>query len=503
MNGPYPPETEGQEMINQYMPLKEQRLHDNIPEVLYRIGDIADRQGIRCYLVGGYIRDILLDRPSQDIDIMVIGDPIAFAQEVERQLKGRNFVVFERFRTARLELDDAVAGPVLLEIVGARKESYNPDSRKPITEIGSLEDDLSRRDFTVNALALELNATNRNRIVDLYHGMNALRSGILKTPLEPEKTFSDDPLRMMRAARFSSQLEFSLTDETLDAMQAMHARISIVSRERVSHEFLKIMQSPKPSIGLKILFETGLLKEIFPELTAMAGIEQVDGLGHKDTLLHTFQVVDKLAEKSDNLWLRVAALLHDIAKPVTKRFSKQAGWTFHGHEVVGTRLAGKIFRSMRWPLEPLDYVQKMIRLHHRPIPLSKEEISDSAVRRLMFEAGEELNDLMMLCRADVTSKNPRKVRQIMQNFNRVEEKIEEVAEKDLLAKWRPPVNGSEIMEILGLGEGRMVGVIKKKMESAIIEGEIPYSREAALAYVRQVWDEMQAISPPEKGDPEG
>lgn len=490
---------EDEEMMNQDMALKEQRLHDSLPEVLYRIGDIADQQNIECYLVGGYIRDVLLERPSQDIDIMIIGDPIAFAREVQKQLKGRNFVVFERFRTARLELDDAVEGPVLLEIVGARKESYNPDSRKPITEIGSLEDDLSRRDFTVNALALELNALNRNRIVDLYGGIEALHSGILKTPLEPEKTFSDDPLRMMRAARFSSQLEFSLTDETLNAMKAMHTRISIVSRERVSNEFLKIMQSPKPSIGLKILFETGLLKEIFPELTAMAGIEQVDGLGHKDTLLHTFQVVDKLAEKSDHLWLRVAALLHDIAKPLTKRFSRHTGWTFHGHEVVGTRLAAKIFRSMRWPLEPLEYVQKMIRLHHRPIPLSKEEISDSAVRRLMFEAGEELNDLMTLCRADVTSKNPRKVRQIMQNFNRVEEKIDEVAEKDLLAKWRPPVNGIEIMEILGLNEGRMVGVIKK-MESAIIDGEIPYNRDAALAYIRKVWDEMQATTPSQKGD---
>lgn len=467
-----------------------QLTQQHLPDILYRIGDLADKLNTECYLVGGYIRDILMKRSSQDIDIMVIGNPVAFARNVEKELNGRNFVIFERFRTARLEVTDQHDGPILLEIVGARKESYNPDSRKPITEIGTLEDDLSRRDFTINALALSLNAGTRNRIVDLFSGLDDLRAGKLATPLEPEKTFSDDPLRMMRAARFASQLGFRIDPKTHGAMRAMHERITIVSKERVSHEFLKIMASPKPSIGLAILFETGLLKEILPELTAMAGIEQVDGLGHKDTLLHTFQVVDKLSEKSDKLWLRIAALLHDIAKPVTKRFHKSSGWTFHGHEVVGTKLAGRIFRHMRWPLDRLAFVKKMVRLHHRPIPLSGSEITDSAVRRLMFEAGEDLDDLMMLCRADVTSKNPRKVRQIMNNFNRVEAKIAEVAEKDLLAKWRPPINGREIMEELGLTEGRTVGIIKKKMESAIIEGSVAYDREAALNYVRQLWKEM-------------
>ncbi|MBO8093150.1 MAG: HD domain-containing protein [Prosthecochloris sp.] len=478
-------------MSNRHHTSQVNDIHQQIPDILHQTGSIADSLGIECYLVGGYIRDILMGRPSQDMDIMVIGDPVGFAHTIEHQLNGRNFVVFERFRTARLELDDKKLGPVLLELVGARKESYNPDSRKPITEIGTLEDDLSRRDFTVNALALSLNASAEHPMTDLFGGLEDLRARLLRTPLEPEQTFSDDPLRMMRAARFASQLEFSVERKTLSAIKAMHERISIVSKERISHEFLKIMQSPKPSVGLGILFETGLLEQVLPEVTAMSGIEQVDGLGHKDTLLHTFQVVDKLAEKSENLWLRIAALLHDIAKPATKRFHKSAGWTFHGHEVVGTRIAGKIFRSMRWPLDRLEYVKKMIRLHHRPIPLSKDEITDSAVRRLMFEAGEDLDDLMMLCRADVTSKNPRKVRQIMSNFNRVEEKITEVAEKDLLARWRPPINGLEIMETLGLSEGRTVGIVKKKMETAVIEGEIPYDRKAALDYVRQIWSEMQ------------
>lgn len=473
------------------MSCKEKLPYNSLPDILYRIGDIADRLDTPCYLVGGYVRDVLMRKTSQDIDIMIIGEPVPFAKTIKQELKGRNFVVFERFRTVRLELETHDSGTILLEIVGARKESYNANSRKPITEIGSLEDDLSRRDFSINAMAVPLNQENRNCLIDLFDGYGDLRKKILKTPLEPEKTFSDDPLRMMRAARFSSQLDFQLDRKTMTAMSSMAERIRIVSKERVSVEFLKIIASPKPSVGLMILYKTGILHEIFPELTAMAGVEQVDGLGHKDTLLHTFQVVDKLSENSDNPWLRIAALLHDIAKPLTKRFSKSSGWTFHGHEVVGTKLARKIFNSMRWPLEPLPYVQKMIRLHHRPIPLSKGEITDSAVRRLMYEAGEDLDDLMKLCRADVTSKNPGKVKRIMNNFNIVERKITEVAEKDLLAKWRPPIDGCDIMKALGLSEGRIVGIIKKKMEAAVIEGEIPYNREAALDYIKKTYREMQ------------
>ncbi len=474
------------------MPHDEKPPLPSLPRVLCRIGDIADRKSLSCYLVGGYVRDTLMNKECKDIDVMVIGDPVGFAREVEKGLDGRHFVVFERFRTARMEIDDPEAGTMLLEIVGARKESYNPGSRKPITQIGSIEDDLSRRDFTINALAVSLNEADRGAIVDLFGGLQDLRAGILRTPLEPERTFSDDPLRMMRAARFASQIAFRIDGPALKAMETMAHRLPIVSRERISQEFLKIMRSDKPSVGLLLLFKTGLLKEIMPELTDMAGVEQVDGLGHKDALLHTFQVVDTVAGKSDKLWLRVAALLHDIAKPQTKRFSKSSGWTFHGHDAVGTKVAARVFRAMRWPLEPLPYVRKMIRLHHRPIPLSKREITDSAVRRLMFEAGEDIEDLMTLCKADVTSKNPRKVARIMNNFNIVEQKIAEVAEKDLLAKWRPPIDGCDIMQTLGLQEGRVVGVIKKKMEAAVIEGKIPYEREAAIEYVRTVYREMQA-----------
>ncbi len=461
----------------------------SIPEILYRIGDMADKSGISCYLVGGYVRDVIMQRPCADIDIMVIGDPVLFAKAVRDELNGRNFVLFERFRTAQLELSDPM-GTFKVELVGARKESYNSDSRKPVTLIGTLDDDLSRRDFTINSLALVLNSEGRNQIIDHFHGIDDLNACILRTPLDPMQTFSDDPLRMMRAARFAAQLDFTLLPEVIEAMKSMHERIGIVSIERVSQELFKIMLSPRPSKGLIILHETGVLKEIMPEVSAMAGIEQVDGLGHKDTLFHTFQVIDNLAPHSENLWLRMAALLHDIAKPATKRFSKSAGWTFHGHDAVGTRIVAKIFRQMRWPLDPLDYVQKMVRLHHRPIPLSKEEISDSAIRRLMFDAGEDLQDLMNLCRADVTSKNPKKVSRIMSNFNHVEEKIGEVGEKDQLAKWRPPLSGEDIMATLNLTEGKMVGMIKKRMENAVIDGLIPYDRDAALNYIRQIYREL-------------
>ena len=466
------------------------RSQESIPEILYQIGDLADTYGLDCYLVGGYVRDMIMQRACTDIDIMVIGDPVPFAKAIRDTLQGKNFVLFERFRTAQLELSDPVYGTFKVELVGARKESYNRDSRKPVTLIGSLDDDLSRRDFTINALALVLNGKGRNRIIDHFNGVEDINSRILRTPLDPEQTFSDDPLRMMRAARFAAQLDFRVLPDVADAMKTMRERINIVSMERVSNEFLKIMLSPRPSTGLIILYETGVLKEIMPEISAMAGIEQFDGMGHKDTLFHTFQVIDNVAAKSDNLWLRIAALLHDVGKPATKRFSKGAGWTFHGHDAVGIRIVDKIFKYMRWPSDPLEYVKKLVRLHHRPIPLSKEEISDSAIRRLMFDAGEDLQDLMNLCRADVTSKNPRKVCQILSNFNHVEKKISEVGEKDLLAKWRPPISGEDIMETLGLGQGRVVGMIKKRMENAVIDGLIAYDRDAALDYIKLLYDEL-------------
>lgn len=462
-----------------------------IPQRLLQIGRVADRADLPCYLVGGCVRDLLMHRACTDIDIVVVGDPVALARIIQKDLSGRNLVVFKRFRTAQLEITDET-GPLKIELVEARKESYSPDSRKPSTKTGSLEDDLARRDFTINAMAICLNESAEEQLIDRYDGLGDLQRKILRTPLEPEQTFSDDPLRMMRAARFAAQLLFTLEPAVTQAMKAMHKRIAIVSRERISQEFEKIMLSPEPSKGLELLHETGILGEILPEVTAMAGIEQVDGLGHKDTLFHTFQVVDNVARLSDKLWLRIAALLHDIAKPLTKRFSRTAGWTFHGHEAVGIRVVAKIFRAMRWPLEPLDYVQKLVRLHHRPIPLSKQEITDSAIRRLMFEAGADLEDLMLLCKADVTSKNPRKVRQIMNNFSNVEKKIAEVAEKDLLAKWRPPIDGTDIMQTLGLAEGRMVGVIKREMENAVIDGLIPYDREAALLFIQEAYNKLKS-----------
>ncbi len=461
-----------------------------LPEILCHIGDLADRNGLGCYLVGGYVRDLLMQRPCTDIDIMVTGDPLPFAKQVRDELHGRNFVLFERFRTAQLELDDPSFGSFKLELVGARKESYSQDSRKPVTLIGTLDDDLSRRDFTINALALSLNSESRNQIIDRFDGLGDIERRILRTPLDPLQTFSDDPLRMMRAARFAAQLGFTVLPVVIDAMKTMSSRIEIVSRERVSQEFFKIMRSARPSTGLIILHETGVLRDILPDVAAMAGIEQVDGLGHKDTLFHTFQVIDNVAAASENLWLRMAALFHDIAKPATKRFSKSSGWSFHGHDAVGVRVTARIFKQMHWPLDPLEYVQKMVRLHHRPIPLSKEEISDSAIRRLMFDAGEDLQDLMTLCRADVTSKNPRKVTMVMNNFSYVEKKIAEVAEKDLLAKWRPPASGQDIMDELGLAPGKVVGVIKKAMENAVIDGLISYDRDAALDFVRTYYRNM-------------
>lgn len=459
------------------------------------LGTIADKFDLHCYCVGGFVRDLQLNRPNKDIDIMVVGNPLPFAKAVQKELQGSNFVFFERFRTARLSVQDEHGEPLELEFVGARKESYNPESRKPITEIGTLQDDLSRRDFTINALAISLNKDSFGDLVDLFHGLEDLRKKLIRTPLEPGQTFSDDPLRMMRAVRFASQLGFTIDPEVLKAVTGMHKRLQIVSKERIRDELFKIMLSPKPSIGLALLHETGLMGEFLPELSLMAGVEQVDGVGHKDTFYHTLKVVDNISEVSDDLWLRMAALFHDVGKPRTKRFRQGAGWTFHGHDAVGANMLHKLFNRMTFPLTKLEYVKKLVRLHLRPIPLSHEEITDSAVRRLMFEAGEDLDDLMKLCRADVTSKNPRKVQKIMTNFANVEEKISQVSEKDLLAKWRPPVNGLEIMEMFNIPEGKLVGMLKKNMENAIIDGQIPYDREVAIDYLKKDFETLTGNAP--------
>ncbi|MFN3560993.1 MAG: CCA tRNA nucleotidyltransferase [Chloroherpetonaceae bacterium] len=451
-----------------------------------------------CYVVGGFVRDRLLGKPCKDIDVMVVGEPIEFAHAVKSHLNGFGFAVFERFRTAQLRLQDETQGELKLEFVGARKESYDPSSRKPITQIGTLEDDLSRRDFTINAFAVSLNRANYGELIDLFGGLDDLEKKILRTPLEPESTFSDDPLRMLRAARFAAKLRFVLHPSLPPAMEKMRARLKIVSQERITDELLKLLMTETPSIGFEILYRTKILDEIFPELPAMAGVEQVDGMGHKDTFFHTLKVVDNICAMTDNVWLRLSALLHDIGKPRTKRFHQGLGWSFHGHDAVGANMIPKIFRRMKLPMEHLPFVQKMVRMHLRPIPLSRDEITDSAIRRLMFEAGEHLDDLMTLCRADVTSKNPKKVQKILANFARVEEKVADVSEKDKWAKWRPPVNGNEIMAMFNLPEGRMVGILKKAMENAILDGVIPHEREAAIEFLKAKFLELESESVSEK-----
>ncbi|MBC8041820.1 MAG: HD domain-containing protein [Rhizobacter sp.] len=476
--------------------------HIPLRELLFaNLGKVAGELGLACYAVGGHVRDRLLLRASKDIDVMVVGDPIVFAKAVKEKLGGYGFAVFERFRTAQLTVQDVDFGELKLEFVGARKESYDHDSRKPIVEIGSLQDDLSRRDFTINAMAVSLNEKTFGELTDLFGGQSDLAKKILRTPLEPKQTFSDDPLRMMRAARFASKLGFTIEPDVLAAMFEMKDRIKIVSQERITDELLKILMSPVPSVGFEILYRAEILDEVFPELPVMAGVEQIDGLGHKDTFFHTLKVVDNLAAmpdktRADKLWLRMSALLHDVAKPRTKRFTEGHGWSFHGHDALGANMLPKIFRRMKFPLSELGYVQKMVRLHLRPIPLSREEISDAAIRRLMFDAGEDLEDLLTLCRADVTSKNPKRVQRILQNFAKVEEKISEVTEKDELAKWRPPVSGTEIMELFNLPEGREVGLLKKAMENAVIDGLIAHDKDAAIEFLKRKFEEIKQMPLP-------
>jgi tRNA nucleotidyltransferase/poly(A) polymerase len=451
--------------------------------LLLRIGAIADRAGVRAFVVGGYVRDLLLGKDDRDIDIVVVGDGIAFARTVAGALGTETVVTFEKFGTAMLPLP---GGKV--EFVGARTERYTPESRKPQVSGGTLEEDLLRRDFTVNAMAVCLNAECRGELLDPLKGAVDLRAGILRTPLEPMRTFDDDPLRTMRAIRFASQLSFAIEPETLAAIASMKDRLVIVSQERITDEFLKILLTAVPSVGLKLLFETGVMKVVFPEVEQMSGVDQRGDHHHKDVFLHTCMVVDNVALSSGKLWLRFSALVHDIAKPRTKAFLPGAGWTFHGHEELGARMMKKIFQRMRFPLEPLPYVEKLIRLHLRPQVLVDEIVTDSAVRRLVFEAGEDIDDLMMLCRADITSKNPALVSKYLRNYDLVLSKVQEVIEKDRLRSWQPPVRGEEIMAVCALEPGRPVGVLKKAIEEAILEGKIPNEHDAALEYLLKIKD---------------
>ncbi len=445
--------------------------------VFHLVGEAADSLGRECYVVGGYVRDIMLRRPSTDVDFVTVGSGIEVASEVARRLKGSHLSVFRNYGTAQVKRRS-----VELEFVGARKESYHRESRNPVVEDGTLDDDIARRDFTVNAMALCVNAGRFGELIDRYNGIDDLLRGLIRTPLDPDVTFSDDPLRMMRAIRFATQLGFEIVDETFNAIRRNARRIEIISKERVADELMKIMRSPQPSRGWQLLFRSGLLKIIFPELAALRGIDVVNGVGHKDNFFHTMAVLDNVAAQTDNVWLRWAALLHDIAKPVTKRWDDRLGWTFHGHNAVGAKMVPRIFRRMKLPMnEHMKYVQKLVELHMRPIALVEEIVTDSAVRRMLFEAGDDVDDLMTLCSADITSRNQMKVERFRRNYELVKQKMVELEERDRIRNFQPPVDGIEIMQTFGLGECREVGMIKEHIKNAILDGEIPNEHEAARA----------------------
>ena len=446
------------------------------------VSKAAARVNRPVFVVGGYVRDLVLNRPNKDLDFVVLGSGIQLAQQVAKDLGGVTLSVFQNFGTANIK-----TGDLELEFVGARKESYRSESRKPIVEDGSLEDDQNRRDFTINAMALSLSKENYGELIDPFGGLEHLKKRIIQTPLRPDITFSDDPLRMMRAIRFAAQLKFDIEPETFDSIIRNAERLKIVSMERVIDETNKIILTPQPSYGFKLLFHSGLLKQYFPELVLLQGVEYVGGNAHKDNFYHTLQVLDNVCKTSEDLWLRWAAILHDIAKPATKRYDPNVGFTFHGHEDKGARMTPGIFRRLKLPMnEKMTFVQKLVRLHLRPISLAYE-VTDSAIRRLLFDAGDDIDALMKLCRADITSKNMDKVNRYLKNFDLVEERMKEVEAKDHLRNFQPPVSGEEIMRTLALPPSRMIGTIKERIKDAILDGEIENNRE-------QAWELMLKIA---------
>ena len=447
----------------------------------------AKELNLPVYVVGGYVRDRLLARESKDLDVVCVGDGIALAEKLASKLRPLPYiVVYKRFGTAMIRHKD-----LEIEFVGARKESYSPDSRKPAVENGSLEDDQNRRDFTINALAVSLNEDDYGQIIDSFNGFYDLEHKIIRTPMDPDKTFADDPLRMMRAIRFATQLEFFIEEETLKSIARNKNRIAIISRERISTELEKIIASEHPSIGFKLLFDTGLLHLIFPEMAALHGVEIKNNIGHKDNFYHTLEVLENVCRESKNIWLRWAAILHDIAKPPTKRFDPVLGWTFHGHEALGAAMVPRIFKKMRLPTDQkMKYVQKLVLLHLRPIALTNEKVSDSAVRRLLFDAGEDIEDLMTLCKADITSKNEGKVFKYKENYQLLTEKIKDVETKDHLRNWQPPITGDDIMRIFRLAPSREVGLLKTAIREAILDGVIENEYDAAYQFLMEKAKEL-------------
>lgn len=445
--------------------------------IFHTLQATTDLLGLESYVIGGYVRDLILQRPTKDIDVTVVGSGITLAKAVAKALgKGTSLAVYKTFGTAQVKHGDTE-----VEFVGARRESYNRDSRNPIVEEGTLEDDQRRRDFTVNALALSLNSDRFGELVDPFNGLQDMADHILRTPLDPDITFSDDPLRMMRAIRFAAQLQFTIHPETLKSITRNAERIDIITRERISEELNKIMLSPRPSTGLLLLEKTGLLARIFPELDRLKGIEQRGNRAHKDIFLHTLKVVDAVAMRSDDLWLRWAALLHDIGKPYSKQWDDQTGWTFHNHNYIGQRMVPGIFKRLRLPLgDPMKFVRKMVDLHMRPIVLSEDIVTDSAIRRLLFDAGDDIDKLMLLCQCDITSANREKVKLFSDNFTLVRTKLREVEERDRIRCFQPPVDGMEIMRIFGIEPCHTIGELKTVIKDAILDGEIPNNHEAAL-----------------------
>lgn len=449
------------------------------------IGEIADKNGINAYVVGGYVRDIILKRPSKDIDFVVLGSGIEFAEKVADRLNTKaNY--FKNFGTAQLKIDDFE-----LEFVGARKESYQRDSRKPIVEEGTLQDDQNRRDFTINAMAIGLNKENYGELIDPFKGLKDIEHKIIRTPLDPDITYSDDPLRMMRAVRFASQLQFTIQDDSYNSITKNSERLKIISMERIIDEFNKIMLCKKPSIGLDLLFKTNLLHQFFPELVKLQGVEVINNKGHKDNFYHTIQVLDQICPNTNDLWLRWAALLHDIAKPPTKRFSEEEGWTFHGHEELGARMVPGIFKRLKLPLDTkMKYVQNLVRLHLRPIALTNGTATDSAARRLIVEAGDDLDDLLTLCEADITTKNKVKEERFLAKFKWVRQFVKEVEERDALKNWQPPITGELIMKTFGLEPGRQVGDIKNIIRESILDGKIKNDYDEAFNLMLKLGEEL-------------